>query len=133
MQLLYSVRSERQLVERIEFDLLFRWFVGLSIDEKAFDASTFSNSPERLLKREVAQEFSVFAHWPVAGEGAHERSEHFSIDGAVLKAWASMKSFCPKDGSSGRPSLGRNGEADFRKTKRPNGDFSTTSRRRDVW
>ena len=57
LQLLYSIRSERQLVERLEFDMLFRWFVGLSIDEKVFDASTFSKNRDRLLTHEIAQEF----------------------------------------------------------------------------
>ncbi len=119
LQLLYSIRSERQLVERIEFDLLFRWFVGLSIDEKAFDASTFSKNRDRLLTHEVGQGFlsSLLGLPEVKGLLS---AEHFSVDGTLLKAWASMKSFRPKDGSGEPPSPGRNGEADFRKTKRSN-------------
>lgn len=102
LQLLYSLRSERQLVERIEFDLLFRWFVGLSIDEKVLDASTFSKNRDRLLTQEVAQGF-VFAARPAGGrgKGAFESAEHFSVDGTLLKAFASMKSFRPKSLSSG--------------------------------
>ena len=77
LQLLYSIRSERQLVERMEFDLLFRWFVGLSIDEKVFDASTFSKNRDRLLTQEIAQGFLCFAPRPAGGEGAFERGAFF--------------------------------------------------------
>ena len=126
LQLLYSIRSERQLVERIEFDLLFRWFVGLSIDEKVFDASAFSKNRDRLLTQEIAQRFlsSLLALPEVKGLLS---AEHFSVDGTLLKAWASMKSFRPKDGSGEPPSLGRNGEADFRKTKRSNETHASTT------
>ena len=126
LQLLYSIRSERQLVERIEFDLLFRWFVGLSIDETVFDASTFSKNRDRLLTQEIAQGFlsSLLAAPEVKGLLS---AEHFSVDGTLLKAWASMKSFRPKDGSGEPPSPGRNGEADFRKTKRSNETHASTT------
>jgi transposase len=128
LQLLYSIRSERQLVERLEFDMLFRWFVGLTIDEKVFDASTFSKNRDRLLTYAIAQEFlsSLLGLPEVKGLLS---AEHFSVDGTLLKAWASMKSFRPKSLSSGEdprtgsgepPSPGRNGEADFRNTKRSN-------------
>ena len=105
LQLLYSIRSERQLVERIEFDLLFRWFVGLSIDEKVFDASTFSKNRDRLLTQEIAQGFlaSLLALPEVKGLLS---AEHFSVDGTLLKAWASMKSFRPKDARASRLSRG---------------------------
>jgi transposase len=126
LQLLYSIRSERQLVERIEFDLLFRWFVGLSIDEKVFDASTFSKNRDRLLTQEIAQGFlSSLLALPEVKRLLS--AEHFSVDGTLLKAWASMKSFRPKDGSDGPPSPGRNGEADFRKTKRSNETHASTT------
>jgi transposase len=135
LQLLYSIRSERQLVERLEFDMLFRWFVGLSIDEKVFDASTFSKNRDRLLTHEIAQGFlsSLLALPEVKGLLS---AEHFSVDGTLLKAWASMKSFRPKRLSSGEdpgsgsgepPSPGRNGEADFRKTKRANATHASTT------
>ena len=127
LQLLYLIRSERQLVERLEFDMLFRWFVGLTIDESVFDASTFSKNRDRLLIHEIAQEFlsSLLGLPEVKGLLS---AEHFSVDGSLLKAWASMKSFRPK-GASGEgrgndpgepPPAGRNREADFRKTKRSN-------------
>jgi transposase len=126
LQLLYSIRSERQLVERLEFDLLFRWFVGLSIDERVFDASTFSKNRDRLLTHEVAQRFlsSLLGLPEVKGLLS---AEHFSVDGTLLKAWASMKSFRPKDGSGEPPRPGRNGEADFRKTKRSNETHASTT------
>jgi transposase len=91
LQLLYSLRSERQLVERLEFDMLFRWFVGLMIDEKVFDASTFSKNTH-----EIGQEFlsSLLGLAEVKGLVS---AEHFSVDGTMLKAWASMKSFRPKN------------------------------------
>ncbi len=125
-QLLYSIRSERQLVERLEFDLLFRCFVGLSIDEKVFDAPTFSKNRDRLLTHEVAQGFlsSLLGLPEVRGLLS---AEHFSVDGTLLKAWASMKSFRPKDGSGEPPPPGRNGEADFRKTKRSNETHASTT------
>jgi transposase len=121
LQLLYTIRSERQLVERLEFDILFRWFVGLSIDDKVFDASTFSKNRDRLLTHDVAQRFLA----SLLGLPAVKRllsAEHFSVDGTLLKAWASMKSFQPKDGSGEPPppGPGRNGEVDFRKRRRSN-------------
>jgi transposase len=135
LQLLYSIRSERQLAERLEFDLLFRWFVGLSLDEKVFDASTFSKNRDRLLSHEIAQGFlsSLLGLPEVKGLLS---AEHFSVDGTLLKAWASMKSFQPKSLSSGKdprngsgepPSPGRNGEANFRKTKRSNETHASTT------
>jgi transposase len=126
LQLLYTIRSERQLVERLEFDLLFRWFVGLSIDEKVFDASTFSKNRERLLTQEIAQGFlSSLLGLPEVK--VLLSAEHFSVDGTLLKAWASMKSFRPKDGSGEPPSPGRNGAANFRETKRSNETHASTT------
>jgi transposase len=125
LQLLYSIRPERQLVERIEFDMLFRWFVGLSLDEAVFDASTFSKNRDRLLTHAIAQGFlsSLLALPEVKGLLS---AEPFSVDGTLLKAWASMKSFRAKDGSDAPPTPGRNGERDFRKTKRSNETHAST-------
>ncbi len=126
LQLLYTIRSERQLVERVEFDILFRWFVGLSIDDKVFDASTFSKNRDRLLTQDVAQRFlSSLIGLPEVKRLLS--AEHFSVDGTLLKAWASMKSFQPKDGSGEPPTPGRNGDADFRKTKRSNATHASTT------
>ena len=136
LQLLYSIRSERQLVERLEYDLLFRWFVGLSIDEAVFDASSFSKNRDRLLTTEIAQAFlaALLALPQVKGLLS---AEHFSVDGTMLKAWASMKSFRAKDASGekarGRPGRaaarrpGRNGERDFKKEKRSNETHASTT------
>ena len=97
LQAFYSVRSERQLMERLEFDLLFRWFVGLGIDDPVWDHSTFSKNRDRLLDGEIAAKFLA----AVLAQPRVKRllsSEHFSVDGTLIEAWASMKSFKPKDG-----------------------------------
>jgi transposase len=126
LQMLYTIRSERQLVDRLEFDLLFRWFVGLSIDETVFDASSFSKNRDRLLNTAVAQEFlSALLALPQVKKLLS--AEHFSVDGTMLKAFASMKSFRPKDGSGEPPAPGRNGERDFKKEKRSNETHASTT------
>ena len=113
LQAFFSIRSERQLVERIDFDLLFRWFVGLGVDDPVWDATTFTKNRDRLLAGEIAARFlaTVLAQPKVR---ALLSSEHFSVDGTLLEAWASTKSFRPKDGSGPPPDGGRNGEQDFR-------------------
>ena len=96
LQAFYSVRSERQLMERLEFDLLFRWFVGLGVDDPVWDHSTFSKNRDRLLDGEIAAKFLA----AVLAQPRVKRllsSEHFSVDGTLIEAWASMKSFRPKD------------------------------------
>ena len=126
LQMLYSIRSERQLVDRLEYDLLFRWFVGLGIDDAVFDASTFSKNRDRLLTTQIAQEFlSALLALPQVARLLS--AEHFSVDGTMLKAWASMKSFRAKDGSDEPPKPGRNGERDFKKTKRSNETHASTT------
>ncbi len=100
LQAFYSVRSERQLMERMEFDLLFRWFVGLGADEPVWDASTFSKNRDRLLEGDVAARF-------LATLMARPRvkrllsSDHFSVDGTMIQAWSSMKSVKPIDPGEG--------------------------------
>src|SRR3954464_9677423 len=94
---LYSMRSERAFCERLNYDLLFKWFLDLPIDAKAFDPTTFTKNRDRLLQAEVADRF-----FAAVVRQAHLRryvsSEHFSVDGTLLEAWASHKSFKPKDG-----------------------------------
>ena len=126
LQLLYSIRSERQLMERLDFDLLFRWFVGLGIDDAVWDHSVFSKNRDRLLTTEIAQDFlaALLANPKVKRLLSHE---HFSVDGTLLKAWASMKSFRPKDGSGSPPTGGRNGERDFKKEVRSNETHESTT------
>jgi hypothetical protein len=126
LQAFYSIRSERQLVERIDFDLLFRWFVGLGVDDPVWDATTFTKNRDRLLDGEVAARFlaTVLAQPKVS---ALLSTEHFSVDGTLLEAWASTKSFRPKDGSGPPPDAGRNGEQDFRGQKRSNDTHASTT------
>lgn len=102
LQAFYSIRSERQMMERLEFDLLFRWFVGLGIDDAVWDHSVFSKNRARLLEGEIALKFlaSILALPKVKRLLS---SEHFSVDGTLIEAWASMKSFKPRDGSGDNP------------------------------
>jgi len=97
LQALYTVRSERQLMEQLDYNLLFRWFVGLNVDEPVWDATTFSKNRERLLQADVAE---AFFDQVLKQAAAHDllSSEHFTVDGTLLEAWASQKSFQKKDG-----------------------------------
>lgn len=126
LQAFYSIRSERQLVERIDFDLLFRWFVGLGVDDPVWDATTFTKNRDRLLAGEVAARFLAIV---LAQPRVRTllSTEHFSVDGTLLEAWASTKSFRPKDGSGRPPDAGRNGEQDFRGQKRSNDTHASTT------
>lgn len=126
LQAFYSIRSERQLVERIDFDLLFRWFVGLGVDDPVWDATTFTKNRDRLLGGEVAARFlaTVLTQPKVR---ALLSTEHFSVDGTLLEAWASTKSFRPKDGSGPPPDAGRNGEQNFRGQTRSNETHASTT------
>jgi transposase len=119
LQAFYSVRSERQLMEQLNYNLLFRWFVGLSVDEPVWDASSFSKNRDRLLSEEIAAEFMTTV---LNAETVRKllSEEHFSADGTLIQAWASMKSFRRKDGSDEPPSAGRNGARDFHREKRTN-------------
>ena len=121
LQAFYWVRSERQLMERIEYDLLFRWFVGIGVDDPVWDHSSFSKSRDRLLEGEIAAKFLA----AVLSQPRVKRllsSQHFSVDGRLIQAWASMKSFKAKDLSDdgGPGGDGRNAPADFRGEKRSN-------------
>ena len=100
LQALYGVRSERMLMEQMNYNLLFRWFVGLSPDDRVWDASTFSKNRDRLLDGDVFQQFlsALLAH-PKAAPLLS--AEHFSVDGTLIEAWASHKRFKPKDGQDG--------------------------------
>jgi transposase len=119
LQAFYSIRSERQLMEQIDYNLLFRWFVGLGIDDAVWDHSTFSKNRDRLLDADVAAKFleAVLRH-PKVERFLSE--DHFSVDGTLVEAWASLKSFRAKDGSDEPPAPGRNGERDFHGEKRAN-------------
>jgi len=128
LQTFYSVRSERQLMERLEFDLLFRWFVGLGVDDPVWDHSTFSKNRDRLLAGEIAAKFLT----AILDRPRVRRllsSDHFSVDGTLIEARASMKSFRPRNDSDrdGGDGGGRNGLADFRGEKRSNDTHASTT------
>ena len=126
LQAFYSGRSERQLMERIEFDLLFRWFVGLGIDDPVWDHSSFTKNRDRLLEGEIAAKFLA----AVLSQPRVKRllsSKHFSADGTLIQAWASMKSFKPKQ-PPGDDGGGRcNAPGDFRGEKRSNETHQSTT------
>ena len=128
LQAFYSVRSERQLMERLDTDLLFRWFVGLGVDDAVWDATVFSKNRDRLLDGAIAAKFlaAVLAQPRVK---TLMSSDHFSVDGTLIEAWASMKSFKLKDGSGNEPppGSGRNGEVDFKGEKRSNETHASTT------
>jgi transposase len=126
LQAFYSIRSERQLMEQLDYNLLFRWFVGLSMDAAVWDVTVFTKNRERLLAGDVATKFlaAVLGQPRVA---ALLSDEHFSVDGTLIEAWASMKSFRAKDGSGPPPGPGRNGERDFHGEKRSNATHASTT------
>ncbi|MGL3104584.1 IS5 family transposase [Bradyrhizobium sp. BR 1432] len=127
LQAFYSIRSERLLMERLEYDLLFRWFVGSWIDDAAWDHSVFSKNRDRLLEGDIAAKFlaAVLAQLKVKKLLS---SDHFSVDGTLIEAWASMKSVKPKDGSDEPPAQGgRNADADFHGQKRSNDTHTSTT------
>lgn len=128
LQAFYSIRSERLLMERLEYDLLFRWFVGIGVDNRAWDHSTFSKNRDRLLEGDIAAKFLA----AVLAQPRVKRllsSDHFSVDGTLIEAWASMKSVKPKNGSDNPPAEGggRNQEADFHGQKRTNETHASTT------
>jgi transposase len=119
LQVFYTIRSERQLMEQLHYNLLCRWFVGLGVDEPVWVPTVFTKNRERLLKAEVAHKFPE-----VRGLLS---DEHFSVDGTQVAAWASMKSFRAKDGSDEPPSGGRNGERDFHGETHSNDTHASTT------
>ena len=131
LQEFYSVRSERQLMEQMEFDLLFRWFVGLGADEPVWDASTFSKNRDGLLEGDVVARFLA----TLIARSRVKRllsSDHFSVDGTMIQAWALMKSVKPigqDDDAAPPPSSGsgRNAEADFHGETRTNATHASTT------
>ena len=96
LQMLYSIRSERLLMEEMDYNLLFRWFVGLNADDAVWDATVFTKNRDRLLEADVAQEFLVRVVEQARAKGLTS-DEHFTVDGTLLEAWAGAKSFQPKD------------------------------------
>ena len=126
LQAFYTIRSERQLMEQLHYNLLYRWFVGLGVDDPVWVPTVFTKNRDRLLEADVARKFlrELLAHKEVR---ALLSDEHFSVDGTQLAAWASMKSFVAKDGSGEPPSSGRNGERDFHGETRSNATHASTT------
>jgi transposase len=126
LQAFYTVRSERQLMEQLDYNLLFRWFVGLAMDAPIWDATVFTKNRERLLAGDIAAKFMA----AVLVQPRIKKllsDEHFSVDGTLIEAWASLKSFRPKDGSGEPPGPGRNSERDFHGEKRTNETHASTT------
>jgi transposase len=130
LQAFYTIRSERQLMERLDFDLLFRRFVGLGVDDEVWDHSVFSKNRDRLLEAEIAVKF-LAAVLTQSEVKQLLSSDHFSVDGTLVEAWASLKSFKPKSakdmGEDPPASGGRNEEVDFRGEKRSNKSHASTT------
>lgn len=127
LQVLFSIRSERQLVQHLESNLLYRWFVGMNMDEQAWNHSTFSANRERLFGEAMTQKFFAqvlrIAQWQKLVS-----DEHFTVDGTLIEAWASMKSFVKKDGSGKPPEDGgRNPTIDFKGESRSNDTHHSTT------
>ena len=119
LQAFFSVRSERQLMEQLTYNMMFRWFVGLSMDAPVWDVTVFTKNRDRLLEGDVARGF-LMALLADPRVKPLLSDEHFSVDGTLIEAWASMKSFRPRDGGGEPPEGGRNGERDFHGEKRSN-------------
>jgi transposase len=126
LQAFFSIRSERLLMEQLDYNLLYRWFVGLGVDDAVWDHSVFSKNRDRLLEADVAGKFlaAVLANPQVKPLLS---DEHFSVDGTLIEAWASMKSFRARDGGDEPPSAGRNGERNFHGEKRSNDTHVSTT------
>ena len=126
LQAFYTIRSERQLMEQIGYNLLFRWFVGLSMDAPIWDVTVFTKNRERLLAGDVASKFLMAVVAQARGR-ALLSDEHFSVDGTLIEAWASIKSFRPKDGGGDAPGPGRNSERDFHGERRSNATHASST------
>jgi transposase len=126
LQAFFTIRSERQLMEQLSYNILFRWFVGLSVEAPVWDATVFAKNRDRLLDGDVAHAFlQAVLDDPQVRPLLSD--EHFSVDGTLIEAWASMKSFRRKDGSDDPPGPGRNGTRDFRGEKLSNETHASTT------
>jgi transposase len=129
IQVFFSVRSERQLMEQVRYNLLFRWFIGLAIDDEVWDHSVFSKNRDRLLEHAVVEHFFTEV-MRLADQRKLLSKEHFSVDGTLIQAWASHKSFVPKDdgpGSGSGGTGGRNTQADWKGKARSNDTHASTT------
>jgi transposase len=126
LQLLYSIRSERLLVEELDYSVLYRWFVGLSLDDPIWDATTFTKNRERLLAGDIADAFFAEVLAAIKADGLLS-DEHFTVDGTLLEAWASHKSFKPKASSRRPPDDPKNPSVDFHGETRRNDTHQSTT------
>jgi transposase len=122
LQIFYSVRSERMLIEQLQYNLLFRWFVGMEMDEAVWNHAVFSKNRERLLNEEIAE---TFFRRVLERAKPFMSDEHFTVDGTLIEAWASQKSYRRKDGKSNPPGAG--GDVDFHGEKRKNETHASTT------
>ena len=126
LQALYSIRSERQLMEQIEFNLLYRWFIGLNVDEPVWAPTVFSKNRDRLLRGDIAEKFFAQVLRQARAQGLLS-GEHFSVDGTLIEAWASQKSFQKKDQNPPPPEDRGNPSVDFHGEKRSNDTHASTT------
>src|ERR1700676_4491046 len=122
LQIFYSVRSERMLIKQLQYNLLFRWFVGMEMDEAVWNHAVFSKNRERLLNEEIAE---GFFRRLIERARPFMSDEHFTVDGTLIEAWASQKSFRRKDGRGNPPEAG--GDVDFHGEKRKNQTHGSTT------
>jgi transposase len=126
LQMLYSIRSERLLMEEVDYSVLYRWFVGLSMDDPVWDATTFTKNRDRLLEGDIADAFVAEVLAAIKHEGLLS-DEHFTVDGTLLEAWASHKSFKPKDESQRPPDDPKNPTVNFHGQTRRNDTHQSTT------
>lgn len=126
LQIFFSVRSEPMLLEQLRYNLLFRWFVGLGMDDQIWDVSTFSKNRSRFLEGRISAKFFE-AVVRKARDAGLLSDEHFTVDGTLIEAWAGHKSFQPKDGDGGSNGGGRNADVDFRGKPRSNDTHASTT------
>lgn len=119
LQTLFTIRSVRQLMDQVKYNILFKWFLGLAIDDKVWDHSTFSQNQDRLIDTDIALKFLERIQAQAEKAGLISK-EHFSVDGTLIEAWASIKSFRPKTEKTAPPKDTRNDDVDFRGTKLKN-------------
>lgn len=126
IQMLYSIRSERLLMEEIDYSMLYRWFVGMNLDEPVWDATVFTKNRNRLLEGDVAREFLSEVVGQAQAKGLTS-DEHFTVDGTLIEAWASLKSFQRKDQPQTQPDDPGNPSVDFHGEKRSNQTHESTT------
>jgi transposase len=128
LQILYSIRSERLLMEELDYSVLYRWFVGLSMDDPVWDATSFTKNRDRLLEGDIADAFFAEVLAAIKAEGLMS-DEHFTVDGTLLEAWASHKSFRPKSGPPTPPDDPKNPTVNFHGQQRRNDTHQSTTDR----